>query len=72
MKVANLQQRKNDLDKKKGIDLQGVNSIQKSRKSSQDDFDYDRVKEDEVLIGNQERTKSAKKVQRTKSRSKSR
>ena len=72
MKVANLQQRKNDLDKKKGIDLQGVNSIQKSRKSSQDDLDYDRDKEDEVLIGNQERTKSAKKVRRTKSRSKSR
>lgn len=70
MKVANLQQRKNDLDKKKGIDLQGINSIQKSRKASQDDFYYD--KEDEVLIGNQERTKSAKKVQRTKSRSKSR
>ena len=72
MKVANLQQRKNDLDKKKGIDLQGVNSIQKSRKSSQDDFYYDKDKEDEVLIGNQERTKSAKKVQRAKSRSKSR
>ena len=72
MKVANLQQRKNDLDKKKGIDLQGINSLQKSRKSSQDDFDYDRDKEVEVLIGNQERTKSAKKAQRTKSRSKSR
>ena len=42
MKVANLQQRKNDLDKKKGIDLQGVNSIQKSRKSSQDDFYNDK------------------------------
>lgn len=52
MKVANLQQRKNDLDKEKGIDLHGVNSIKKSRKSSQDNFYYDKDKEDEVLIEN--------------------
>ncbi len=48
MKVANLQQRKNDLDNKKGIDLRGVNSLRKSRKPSQDDSFYDKDREDEV------------------------
>lgn len=70
MKVANLQQRKHDLDKKKGVELRTDITTQ-SRKSSTENIYEERYSSEEGTRTAQGRTESVKR-HHSRSRSKSR